>query len=159
MSWGNKMYEAESVGVLTAGTYEAVVAKVEQREHNGTTYINVQFKAQSGSIFDKFYTQHANPKAVSAGYGRMKQLAIACGWKPDDQRKTLVRGHEEFSDPRCLIGEKVTITVTENESNGKTYSNVSGFKPVGFGGNGGQTSYATQADDLGDGSTPFTGQF
>jgi hypothetical protein len=152
------MYQAESVGALSAGTYDAQIAKVEHQSYEGSEYINVQFKAQAGSAFEKFYTVHENPRAVSAGYGKMKQLAIACGWRPDDERKTLVRGQEEFTDPRVLQGERVQITVAEDRRGDKVYTNVKGFKAVTFGG-AGEQQYARSPDDLSGGSVPYTGQF
>jgi len=158
MSWGNKMYEAESLGALPPGTYDAVIAKVELQVYDDAEYVNMQFKTPKGSAFEKFYTKNANPKAVSAGYGKMKSLAMACGWQPNEERRTLVRGHEEFADPRQLLGESVAITVTETEANGKTYTNVGGFRAVSYGDAGGQP-YSTKADDISGGSEPFRGQF
>lgn len=158
MSWGNQMYNAESVGPLPAGVYEAVIAKVEKQTYDASEFVNIQFKAQGGSAFERFYTAHSNPKAVSAGYGKMKQLVLACGWQVDDERKTLVKGVEEFTDPRCLQGQRVVITITETENNGKTYANVSNFKPAGGRGLGG-SQYTTSADQINDGPEPFRNQF
>ena len=158
MSWGNQMYNAESVGALRPGIYVATIAKVEMQDYEGSRYVNVQFKAPEGSAFEKFYTEHSNPKAVSTGYGKMKQLAIACGWVADDERKTMTKNGMEFESPAQLKGLQVCITVAENEHNGKTYTNVTGYEPATFGSAGGQP-YSTKADDISGGSEPFRGQF
>jgi|GEM_PF-6416624 len=148
MSWGNKMYEAESVGKLGAGTYDASIVKVEQLTYEGSKYVNITFKAREGMAYEKFYTEHINPKAVSTGYGKMKQLAIACGWEENEQQKDYFKNGQSFM-PSLLRGEQVQITIEEsqNADGSKTYLNVGNFRPLASGGAGGQP-YATRADDI-----------